>query len=165
MSSESPASPVTVLLTGVTGFVGKVVLEELVRQRTEGILHFDRVLVPIRSLRGQTALERFLGKVVKSPCFSKLPDGWHNDVSVIQGDLMEPDCGIIKAYIDELTQNVTHIIHCAGCVSFDSPMDVLLAENVTASLNILQLAQKCPNLKRLVATSTAYVTPNKKGPI
>lgn len=165
MSAESPESPVTILLTGVTGFVGKVVLEELIRQRTDGTLQFDRILVAIRSLRGQSALERFLGKVVKSPCFSKLPSGWHNDVSVIQGDLMEPDCGINTSYMDELTHNVTHIIHCAGCVSFDSPMNVLLAENVTASLNILQLAQKCPNLKRLVATSTAYVTPNTKGPI
>lgn len=78
---------------------------------------------------------------------------------------MEPDCGVNPSSMEELTQKVTHIIHCAGCVSFDSPMSTLLAENVTASLNILQLAQKCPHLERLVATSTAYVTPNTKGPI
>ncbi|ROV98350.1 hypothetical protein VMCG_07177 [Cytospora schulzeri] len=165
MPAESQAVPVTILLTGVTGFVGKVVLEELMRQRNEGIIQFNRVLVPIRSIRGQTAMERFLGKVVKSPCFSKLPTGWHKDVTVLPGDLMEPDCGVNASSLEEMRRKVTHIIHCAGCVSFDSPIEVLLAENVTASLNIVQLAQKCRNLKRLVATSTAYVTPNTKGPI
>ncbi|KUI65272.1 Fatty acyl-CoA reductase 2 [Cytospora mali] len=156
MPAESQATPITILLTGVTGFLGKVVLEELIRQRVEGTFHFDRVLLPIRSSRGQTAFERFFGKVIKSPCFSRLPSGWHNDVKVIPGDLMEPNCGVNPGSMEELTRKVTHIIHCAGCVSFDSPMNVLLAENMTASLNILQLAQKCHNLKRLVATSTAY---------
>ncbi|KAK7736988.1 hypothetical protein SLS53_006744 [Cytospora paraplurivora] len=129
MPTEPQAVPITILLTGVTGFVGKVVLEELVRRRAEGTVQFDRILVPIRPLRGQTALERFLGKVVKSPCFSRLPGGWHNDVRVITCDLMEPGCGLNAASKEELTSKVTHIIHCAGCVSFDSPIDVLLAEN------------------------------------
>lgn len=165
MPTESQAVPVNILLTGVTGFVGKVVLEELIRWRAEGTIQFDRILVPIRPLRGRTALERFLGKVVKSPCFSRLSSGWHNDVRVITCDLMEPGCGLNAVSKEELTSKVTHIIHCAGCVSFDSPIDVLLAENVAASLNILQLAQSCSKLERLVTTSTAYVTPNRNGPI
>lgn len=165
MPVEYQAVPITILLTGVTGFVGKVVLEELIRRRAEKMLQFDRILVPIRPFRGQTAFERFFGKVVNSPCFSRLPSGWHNDVGVIPADLMEPECGINASSLKELTQKATHIIHCAGCVSFNSPINVLLAENVTASLNILQLAQKCPKLEHLITTSTAYVTPNTKGPI
>ncbi|KAI3400639.1 hypothetical protein diail_2351 [Diaporthe ilicicola] len=150
-------SSTTILLTGVTGFVGKVVLEELIRRRNASDLQFDRVLVLIRPSRNQDALERFSEGVSKSRCFSKLPDSWDRDVVVVPGDLMEPNCGLKAHLRDELTTNVTHIIHCAGCVSFDTSLNVLLAENVTASLNVLQFSQQCPNLKRLVVTSTAYI--------
>lgn len=157
--------PNTILLTGVTGFVGKVVLEELMRRRDTRDLQFDRILVLIRSSRNQAALERFLKGVAGSKCFSRLQSGWDRDVEVVPGDLMEPNCGLSAHKLDDLTTRVTHIIHCAGCVAFDTSLNVLLAENVTASLNILQLSQKCQNLQRLVVTSTAYVTPNRKGPI
>ncbi|KAL1877483.1 putative secondary metabolism biosynthetic enzyme [Diaporthe australafricana] len=146
----------TILLTGVTGFVGKVVLEELIRRRNALDLQFDRILVLIRSSRNQNALERFLQGVVKSGCFSRLPNGWNKDVDVVAGDLMEPNCGLDAEFHDEITKKVTHIIHCAGCVSFDTSLNVLLAENVTASLNILQFSKHCQNLQRLVVTSTAY---------
>jgi alcohol-forming fatty acyl-CoA reductase len=157
--------PNNILVTGVTGFLGKVVLEELFRHRYSHELLFDRILVLIRPSRSQNALERYLAGVARSRCFSRLQSGWDKDVEVVSGDLMEPNCGLTAHKFDDLTSRVTHIIHCAGCVAFGRSLNVLLAENVTASLNILQLSQKCQNLQRLVVTSTAYVTPNRKGPV
>lgn len=159
------ASPVVILLTGVTGFLGKVALEELVRRQNEGSLHYNRLVVLIRAARGKSPTERFQDKVVKSACFSKLPDGWASHVEVVAGDLMEESCGIEPVIRDGLTQHITHILHCAGCVAFDSSLNVLLAENVTASVNILSLAQQSPGLRRLILTSTAYVTPHTREPI
>lgn len=161
---SSGSSPV-ILLTGVTGFLGKVVLEELVRRQAQGDIHFGKLLVLIRPARGKTPCERFQTKVVNSPCFDRLHKSWEKDIDVVPGDLMEASCGIQPNVLEDLTQKVTHIIHCAGCVSFDSSINVLLAENVTASLNILQIAQKCPGLQRLILTSTAYVTPHTSEPI
>lgn len=155
----------TILLTGVTGFVGKVVLEELVRRRDAQDLQFDCILVLIRPSRNQKAPERFATEISRSKCFSNLPGDWSKDVEVVSGDLMEPNCGLSAQMFVNLTTRVTHIIHCAGCVAFDTSLNVLLAENVTASLNILGMSQKCAKLQRLVVTSTAYVTPNRKGPI
>lgn len=159
------APPVTILVTGVTGFLGKVVLEELIRRKNEGSVTYDQLLVLIRPARGKSPAERFAEKVASSRCFSKLPKDWQNDVQVIPGDLMEHQCGISDDRLPELTARITHIIHCAGCVAFDSAFNVLLAENVTGSLTILELAQSCPNLKHVVLTSTAYVTPHTKEPI
>lgn len=158
-------SPNTILLTGVTGFVGKVVLEELIRRRDARDLQFDQILVLIRPSRNQNAFERFVNGVARSMCFSRLQKSWDRDIEVVPGDLMEPNCGLSAHELDNLANRVTQIIHCAGCVAFDTSLNVLLAENVTASLNILELSQKCQNLQRLVVTSTAYVTPNRKGPI
>ncbi|KAJ4391545.1 hypothetical protein N0V93_005163 [Gnomoniopsis smithogilvyi] len=163
--SRRSASQVVILLTGVTGFLGKVVLEELIRRKTEGSLHYDRLFVLIRAARGKSPTERFRDKVAKSGCFAQLPDGWDSHIEVLSGDLMEASCGIEPAVRDEVTQNITHILHCAGCVAFDSSLNVLLAENVTASVNVLELAQRSPGLRRLILTSTAYVTPHTKEPI
>lgn len=163
--SLSASPQAVILVTGVTGFLGKVVLEELIRRQVDGTLQFDRLLVLIRAARGKTPSDRFKDKVVGSPCFSNLPTDWHRRVEVISGDLMETACGINADVSGFLTQKITHIIHCAGCVAFDSSLNVLLAENVTASINILELAQQCPGLRRLVLTSTAYVTPHTTEPI
>lgn len=46
--------PVTILITGVTGFLGKVVLEDLVRRKNEGSIIYDQLLVLIRPARGKS---------------------------------------------------------------------------------------------------------------
>lgn len=164
-ATPTPDAPVVILLTGVTGFLGKVVLEELVRRHNEESLHYDQLVVLIRPARGKSSTERFQERVVKSRCFSRLPMGWDNSIEVVSGDLMESSCGIESSIHQRLTKSITHILHCAGCVAFDSSLNVLLAENVTASINILDLAQQSPGLRRLILTSTAYVTPHTKEPI
>lgn len=165
-STTTPSAlPVVILLTGVTGFLGKVVLEELVRRQNDGSLHYDRLVVLIRAAQGKSPTERFQDKVVKSRCFSKLPEQWEKTVEVVSGDLMQPSCGLEPHVMTDLTDNLTHIMHCAGCVEFDSPFNVLLAENVTGSVNVLDLAQQSPFLRRLILTSTAYVTPHTNEPI
>lgn len=72
------------LLTGVTGFLGKVVLEELLRRREE--LGVERIHVLIRPRKRRQAAERFRREVVGSPCFSNLAPDWTRYVSVVQGD-------------------------------------------------------------------------------
>ena len=60
----------TWLLTGVTGFLGKVMLEELMRRREE--LAVDRVLVLIRAKGTTPAHERFRKEVARAACFAAL---------------------------------------------------------------------------------------------
>ncbi|CAN8097340.1 unnamed protein product [Discula destructiva] len=163
--TDPAISPIVILLTGVTGFLGKVVLEERIRRRNDGSIRYDRLIVLIRASRGKSPTERFHDKVVKSQCFSELPQKWHGGVEVVSGDLMEACCGLEPGILNALTESITHILHCAGCVDFESPFNVLLAENVTGSVNILELARKSPHLRQLILTSTAYVSPHTNEPI
>jgi alcohol-forming fatty acyl-CoA reductase len=157
------ASPICILLTGVTGFLGKVVLEELFRRRDE--YRLDKVIILTRPKRGQKPEIRLLKEIVSSPCFANLPTGWVDSVQVVEGDLALPNCGIEELLLEKVCGEITPIIHCAGCVSFESPILEAIAANVTTSVNICDLAEDCPNLQRLTTTSTAYVQPHKSGPI
>jgi nucleoside-diphosphate-sugar epimerase len=58
-----------ILLTGVTGFLGKVVLEELLRRREE--LRISRIYAVIRPRGSVTAERRFQREVVQSPCLAR----------------------------------------------------------------------------------------------
>jgi alcohol-forming fatty acyl-CoA reductase len=153
----------TILLTGATGFLGKVVLEELFRCRSE--LPFERVILPIRPTSSRSAQERFLKEVASSLCFSRLEKTWTNDVNVIECDLARPDCGIEPEKYCELLATVTRIIHCAGSVAFESCAEETLLDNVTSGLNLLEIARRSISLRRMVSTSTAYVTPHTINPI
>ena len=146
-----------VFVTGVTGFMGKVVLEQLVRRRAE--LKIDTVYVLIRRKRGTAPARRFRYEVMGSRCFSRIEDGWERAVEVVAGELTEPRCGLSDEAFARVTSKTTHIIHCAASVDFHLPIAQAAASNITSALNMLQLARKSPNLVHMIDTSTAYVTP------
>jgi len=147
----------TFLLTGVTGFLGKVLLTELIRRKEE--LGIERVYVVIRARGDISAAERFETEVLGSPCCARLPEGWAGAVTVLEGTLEQPGMALGGAG-EELTRRVTHMIHAAASVSFDLPIAAAARSNVSTALNMLELARQCPRLERFVAVSTAYVTPH-----
>ncbi len=149
-----------VLITGVTGFVGKVVLEEILRRSEE--FDLEKVYVLIRpGKKGHSPQERFHHEVATSPCFSKLPAGWEDRVAVVGGELSETACGLNAADRETLGGQLTHIINCAASVEFDLPLPVAAKANIASSLHVLELAKSCRRLKRFVNVSTAYVTPHR----
>ena len=147
-----------VLLSGATGFLGKVVLFELIRRREE--LGLDRVLLLIRKKRDVSTLDRFKKDIRDSRCFANLDPEWVNCVDAVDCDLEEAGMGLSTAKQRFLAERITHIIHCAASVDFELPLPLAASSNITASLNVLGFAKKCKNLQSMVSVSTAYVTPH-----
>lgn len=152
-----------VFLTGVTGFVGKVVLETLLRQGVE------RVTVLVRESKDRqgkvsTAQERF-DKVAQAQVFSLLPGNWKSKVTVVTGDLEQPDCGMSSADADRVRKHVTHVVHCAASVEFDLPVAEAASANIKSALSVLELAKSCKKVVGMVDVSTAYVNVWRPGPI
>jgi 1-acyl-sn-glycerol-3-phosphate acyltransferase len=147
-----------VLLTGGTGFLGKVVLHELLRRREE--LGVARVHVLVRGRKERGPELRFREDVLESPCFARLPAGWTEQVELLEGDCFEEGCGIADARRSELAPRVTHLIHCAAAVEFHLPIAQAARANVTSALHVLELSRSLPALASLVSVSTAYVTPH-----
>lgn len=145
------------VLTGVTGFLGKVVLEALLRRRDE--LGLERVVVLIRPRRRRSPEERFRHEVAASECFRDLPEDWTEEVEVLPGELDRPGLGLDREAWNRLAGGATHLLHAAASVDFRRPMAAAVRSNVTATLNVLELARSCEGLRKLVYVSTAYVTP------
>ncbi|EXA28417.1 hypothetical protein FOVG_19977 [Fusarium oxysporum f. sp. pisi HDV247] len=160
MSSETNN---TILVTGATGFLGKVVVEELLRLRERHAT--NQVILLLRKKDVLDAQARFEQHVAPSPCFASLPKDWKRSIHVIEGDLSSPNCGLQACQYKLVCQTITHIIHTATYVKFDSTVPEAISSNIDSSCHILALAKNCDNLQRLVITSTAYVTPPQQGPI
>jgi nucleoside-diphosphate-sugar epimerase/1-acyl-sn-glycerol-3-phosphate acyltransferase len=157
-----------VLLTGVTGFVGKVVLEELLRRRRAlGISGVTVLVRPSKTRDGKTVepATRFESSVATAGVFSALDEGWTRLVDVVACDLEKPRCGLSEVDWARVTRRTTHVIHCAASVEFDLPVREAAAANVTTALEVLELARACTRLVGMVDVSTAYVTAWRQGPI
>jgi thioester reductase-like protein len=147
-----------ILLTGATGFVGKVVLEALLRRREE--LGVSRIHLLIRPNHRGSASERFAADVAPSPCFTQLPAGWTDLVNVVEGDVTSVGCGLDPEVREHLVPRLTHVLHVAASIEFDLPVHEAMVVNVGGSLNLLELSRAAGRLARMVAVSTAYVTPH-----
>jgi fatty acyl-CoA reductase len=143
-----------VLLTGATGFVGKVVLFELLRRKEE--LGIEEIHLVIRKSKRDEARARFV-KLAASPAFADLMPGWESICRVVEADLGDAHALPRRT---TLAQHITHIVHCAASVEFDLPVAEAAAANITSALNVMAFAKRCPALVRMVSVSTAYVTPH-----
>jgi thioester reductase-like protein len=124
-----------VLLTGATGFVGREILDRFLARGRE-------VFALVRAEDDEAAARR-------------LPA--HAALTAVAGDIEQPGAGLDPRTVDELAEEVTTVVHCAASVSFDLPLEDSRRINVDGTRNVLELAERCPRLKRLSYVSTAYV--------
>ena len=64
---------------------------------------------------------------------------------------------------EELTQNINIIINGAAAVELKEELETSVRVNVTGALQLLQLAQDCPNISVFCQVSTCYVNADRAG--
>jgi len=142
-----------VFITGATGFMGKVLVEKLLR--STNIL---KLLVLIRPKKGVQTEQR-LQTLLSSSVFDRLRDidsTLLDKVEAVNGDITEDNLGIDEQTERLLTETVNVVFHCAATVRFDEDLTKSVAMNVAAVVAIVNLAKKMGNLEALVDVSTAY---------
>ncbi|XP_017039646.1 fatty acyl-CoA reductase wat [Drosophila ficusphila] len=143
----------TVFLTGATGFLGKVVIEKLLRT-TE----VKRIYVLIRPKRGVRIQERIITwskDEVFEPLLKKKPEAFQR-VWPIEGDCLESDLGISGKDRRLLASEVQVVIHGAATVRFNEPLHVALAINTRATSLMIKLAREMKQLEAFVHVSTSF---------
>src|SRR5581483_10567340 len=116
-----------ILLTGSTGFVGKVVLSTLLGKLPE----VGKLVCLVRAQNDAAAEDRFLKDVVASPALDPvreqhglgLRDFMRSKVEVRAADVGRERLGLDAARFQELAKDLDLVIHCAGLVDFVPPLD------------------------------------------
>jgi alcohol-forming fatty acyl-CoA reductase len=144
----------TVLLTGASGFLGKVVLATLLAREDRP----HRLLVLLRAADAAAAQRRLEDEVLASDAFAALPAETlrvgleQGPLSAIAGDLED---GRVDA-AHESWGAVDTVIHCAASVSFEDPLDEILALNSLGPVRLLERLQGAGADPHFVHVSTAY---------
>jgi len=155
------------LVTGVTGFLGKVWLSELLFRTPQ----IGRVHLLIRPSSGVSALERFEQIAERSPALRPLREAHGADyeaflrerIAVVPGDITEKNCGLESATIRDLSKRIDAVVHFAGLTDFDPDPRLAMEINVLGADNLADLTDELG--ARLLHCSTTFVAGNVSGNI
>jgi len=158
-----------VLLTGASGFLGKVWLA-MVLHRVPTI---GKIYVLLRPKALRSALDRFERMLASSPAFKPLHD-LHgaamgefiaSRVEVVEGDVSLPEFGLKDPeQAARLHRDLDLIVNCAGLVDFDPDLREALSTNVDGARNAAAFTARCARA-RLLHVSTCYVTGLRQGTV
>ena len=160
-----------IVMTGVTGFIGEVLLWKILTQLPD-----TKVALLVRP-KGKRPAETRVRALLQKSIFASAreaaatperPDGVANlladRIEVIAGDL--PD-------VPALPRDLDIVLHCAGDVSFDPPIDKAFSTNVLGTRALIERTiEACTGpdgtLERVphyVHVSTAYTAGRRRGAI
>jgi len=150
------------LITGATGFVGKVLVEEILRKRRDPS---DHIYILIRPKK-EPVDDRFR-KLLASKCFDNLGVAEKSRIHYIEGDILEKNYGIEEDMLKQLDSRIDCMINVAASINFNESLKTSLRNNYGSTVNTLNLIRDhIPNLKRFIHISTAYVNPpNNEDPV
>ena len=106
----------SVLITGSTGFMGKLMVHKLLTS-CPGIENIYLPTRPKKNLRPEERLKSdllFQDIVNDKPLFDK--------VKVIESDLLHPDLGLSESAREEIRSNVSFVFHYGASVKFFDPI-------------------------------------------
>ncbi|MEF8702761.1 MAG: SDR family oxidoreductase [Candidatus Accumulibacter sp. UW26] len=81
----------------------------------------------------------------------------HDRLRALRGDVTLPDFGLAVADYQELAGQCTHIIHSAGNVRMNLPIEQARRSSVDSARHIVALAQACARLEKVEFVSTVGV--------
>ncbi|MFZ1120805.1 MAG: SDR family oxidoreductase, partial [Candidatus Binataceae bacterium] len=151
-----------ILLTGATGFLGKVFLSLLLRWHPE----IERIYLLIRGDR-RLALGRLRREILDSPVFGPLREHLgdrfdryvEEKLSVLCGDIAEDD--LVSEGEAPARGAIDAVVHCAGLVNFEASLEKSLSVNTTGVANVIEFCRKSG--AALLHVSTCYAAGNADG--
>jgi alcohol-forming fatty acyl-CoA reductase len=155
-----------ILLVGMTGFIGKVWLVNLL----EDVPQIGRITLLVRRSRTTPAQKRVEKILEESPAFDSLQERYgrglaaflQEKVNVVEGDVSQPGLGLEKATRDGLQKSLDLVVNSAGLTDFNPDLREALSSNVDATQYLLEFLRGCTDAG-LMHLSTCYVVGMRDG--
>jgi hypothetical protein len=155
-----------IMLIGVTGFIGKVWLVNLL----ENIPEIGKITLLIRRNRTTSSQRRFEKIVEESPTFDTLQERYGRSlgaflkekVEVVEGDVSAPGLGLDQATQARLAKSLDLIVNSAGLTDFNPDLREALSSNVDSAVHLLEFIRRCDHAG-LMHLSTCYVVGMRDG--
>lgn len=160
----------SILLTGATGFLAKVLIEKILRVQP----NVKKLYLLIRAADSSSASHRFDTEVMRKELFKVVREKYGakllqcvilEKVSVLSGDITRDCLGLQSSTLEKLFRDVNVVINLAANTNFDERYDIALGINTIGAANVLKFAKKCRKLRVFLHVSTAYVHGEKEGVI
>jgi len=155
-----------VLLIGVTGFIGKVWLVNLLSDLPD----IGKAYLLIRRQRSISAQRRLEKMVEESPAFDALHQRHGDDlarflgerIEVVEGDLSQPALGLAPETQARLARTLDLVVNSSGLTDFNPDLRDALAGNVASVVHLLDFIRQCDHAG-LIHLSTCYVVGARDG--
>ncbi len=152
------------VVVGGTGFLGKVWWVLLLDRFPE--IRKLHLVVRARRKHGQSqsAQDRFWSEIASGDCLQPLRERYGDQfqdflrekIEVLEGDVVQPYCGITAPDRDRLRGHVDAVVNASGVVEFAPPLDAALDVNAFGVQSLVALARDLGELP-VVHTSTCFV--------
>ncbi len=143
-----------ILLTGVTGYMGSHVLDNLLKHTRSNIYCLVRA-------KNHTDSQTRLTDVLRFYFGNKYDDLIFKRIFVIEGDITRPKLGLNDLYYEQIGKSISCVINCAAIVKHYGNSDIFNSINIKGTKNIVDFCSKF-NCK-LMHLSTLSVSGNMLG--
>ncbi len=156
VSQGAPADPVSpadfreVLLTGATGFIGRFLLRDLLRQNDDLVVH-----CVVRADNAEHGLERLRDTLRHAEIWD---EAFTPRIRVVIGDIGQARFGQSDADFNELCQRIDAVYHLAADISLAASYNDIRGLNTLSLQNVLELCLRT-RFKHLFFASTMAVFP------
>jgi long-chain acyl-CoA synthetase len=155
-----------IMLIGVTGFIGKVWLANLLNDLPE----IGKIYLLIRKQRSVSAERRFERILGESPLFDLIQERLGSDfarfiserVEVVEGDVTRPGLGIEEETRKRLLPALDLVVNSSGLTDFNPDLRQALAINIDATVEVLDFIRRTDHAG-LLHLSTCYVVGHRDG--
>lgn len=155
-----------IMLMGVTGFIGKVWLVNLLSDLPE----VGCIYLLIRRQKSNPALRRFEKMVEESPVFDPLHERYGaglgrflaERVEVVEGDASQPGLGLSPEIATRLLSRLDLVVNSSGLTDFNPDLRDALTTNVDAAMHVLDFVRRSDHAG-LIHLSTCYVAGARDG--